>query len=924
MNSKRNQVNGDQPPNKKGRTQPSPPQHHYDTVAALLRESRARIAEQAKMGNISGRHFESHATATSSDINGPRTPIGVVKTHTITSTSISKPTTSGKITKPNVTTSTSITSTSSLAPTPTLNIHHKINTDSQTSTVPDTQSDPSITLSPSSIAGIFSHTFTVNIPSPRGNSDGNSNPISGTFKQDPDTSNKQTSTTSNIPSTASNSHSPPASIKKINKDLKRMGRMRVTLHGVEDYSNDQLTCILNRMKAKSGVRISRNLVQAEVSTGIYTLPGQNNLGNDFNTGQNEEVGSLIDQKTGVTGAEIDAAIHAANMTAWLPLKPIPALIENKNIIPSDIKPQEIIFNHRAFINYSKYPIPEDVAIILSMGPKFAVPVYNSDEDFDTLRDTAYLLNEIYGHPDGKAEVRDNIEKYIKEYRHNQKAYRTKNKDYFHNALIATKRFIKNHPDVIAVQADKARASILMDKEVYINKVENLLRDANTYQPLQTTSTRGYMKMNESLLKRMVGLKMITEQQMSGAIKNEDKPANLYGLLKNHKEDSPIRPIVNTRSSMGYLAAQKITEILTTARDTGLKYNVLNSRDACTLVRRTSILPDEKLYSLDIVSMFTNITAARAISSVLKRQKQLHKSDEEMLLIVDIIKFVCIQSTEIMFNDRIYKQIKGLRMGSSLSPILADFVVEDMLDTAFLTIERPKLLIKYVDDILCVLEASMAESVHQALNSCDPHIKFEMETEADGRINYLDVTIYRDDCELKTVWFQKHISSGAFLNFHSNHPKMNIWNTAIQYVVTMILNTHADHFENILETAMDRLLRNSYPEHMAIQIIEKAKEKIIQKTMGSQFTATQDQEEEIFYTQGIGYIPKLTAKIQRDIIDSHKKNGEDRNMQIPAKPIHTMNKLVFNSHKNSNSKFNLENHEGGEDVDLTHPDPSNSN
>lgn len=689
------------------------------------------------------------------------------------------------------------------------------------------------------------------------------------------------------------------------------------------YSNPELVCILNTLRAKKATRYGNNLVKAEVLTGTYTHASQ--MGNHVNLAQNqttEELGSLIDQATQVNGTMIDNETHAQQAKAWEPLVPIPDLIENREILASNSKPAEINFNHRAFINYTKYPVPEDVAIILSMGPKFAVPVYNSEDDFDTLRGTAYTLNEIYGHPDGKAEVRANIEKYIKEYRHNQKEYRTKQQDYFHKAIKTTKQFIKEHPDIIATQSDKARACILLDKVVYTNKVENLLRDATTYQPLQTTSTRAYIKMNESLLKRMVALKMIEERDMSRAMAHENQPANLYGLLKNHKDGTPVRPIVNTRNSMGFLAATKVTEILTTARDTGLRYNVLNSRMACERIRETNILPDEILVSLDIVSMFTNITVERAIAAVRKRQ-QLRMNEEKMQLIEDTIRFVCIKSTEIMFNDRLYKQIKGLRMGSSLSPILADFVVEDMLDTAFLTIERPKLLIKYVDDILCVLEKSEAKNIQQALNNCDPHIKFEMETEANGRINYLDITVYRDEDVLKTIWFQKHISSGQFLNYHTNHPKTTIWNTAVQYVVTMLMNTHVDHYDSILETAMDRLTRNSFPKEKAVQIIESAKEKIVQKQMGSQYTAAQENETNISYTQSIQYIPKLTAKIQRDIIESHKKQGDDRNMQIPATPMHTMGQMVFNPHKNSNSEFILENHEGNNRIDLTQEEAGTS-
>lgn len=739
-----------------------------------------------------------------------------------------------------------------------------------------------------------SQAFTADNLLPRGDVTATPNSISGTTKQEPATTNNQQ----------------PTSIKQQNKQLKQEGRIRISLHGTEVYTNPELHVILNTLRARKAWRAGPNLIQAEVLTGTYTHASQ--IGNQIQ----EEIGPVIDQSIQVNGKQIDEEVYNKTTEMWQPLKNIPELIENKDIIPSNNKPKEIVFNPRAFINYTKHPIPEDIALILSMGPKFAVPLYNGEKDFESLRDTAYTLNEIYGHPEGKAEVRANIESHIREYRMNQKAYRTENKEYFHQAIKSTQQYLQEHPNIIAAQSDKARASILMDKDVYIDKVENLLRDRATYQPLPLSSTRSYMIMNENLLKRMVDLKMASTREITGAITNEDQPANLYGLLKNHKQDTPIRPIVNTRNSMGYFASQKVTEILTRARDKGMRYNVLNSRQACERIRHTSILADEKLYSLDIISMFTNITAERAIISVQRRQKQLHLNNEQMQLTVDIIKFVCIKSTEIRFNNRIYKQIKGLRMGSSLSPILADFVVEDMLDTAFLTIERPKLLMKYVDDLLCVMEEKEAEKVLLALNNCDPHIKFEMETEQHGKINYLDVTVYRDELDLKTIWFQKHVSSGLFLNYNSNHPKTTIWNTAMQYVVTMILNTHPDHYEDIITTAMDRLTRNSYPTNVAEQIIEKAKEKIVLKQMSSHETATQDEEEQIKYTTGIGYIPKLTEKIQREIIDSHQKQGDDLNIQIPAIPMHTMNRKIYNKHKNSNNPFNLSEHDPENQVDLT--------
>lgn len=466
---------------------------------------------------------------------------------------------------------------------------------------------------------------------------------------------------------------------------------------------------------------------------------------------------------------------------------------------------------------------------------------------------------------------------------------------------------------MVTQADKARATILMDRPNYITKVENLLKDRTTYVPLKASSTPAYMKLNEGLLTRLENAKLAFKTDVKSAIENETHAANLYALFKTHKKDAPPRPIVNTRNSMGFFAAGIVTKILR-GRDT-VKYNVLNSREAVDKLRTLKLLPDERFYSFDIVSMFTNIPVNRAIEAVVKRQKALTLDKVELKLIIDIIKFVCNTSTEIMFNNRIYKQIRGLRMGSSLSPILADFVVEDMLDSAFKKIPKPLLLIKYVDDILSVIEEDKAMDMLKQLNEMDEHIKFEIEKEDNNRINYLDFTIINEGLTPKTKWYQKHVASGQFLNYHSHHPKTVIWNTAVAYVVTMLLNSHTDFVNEIIETAIDRLTRNSYPKEYVRKVILTAQEKIISK-MGATQSTSKDDTEDGKYTRSLSYIPGLTEKLKKVIQTNAAKTEENANIIIPGKPIYTMSQQIYNQQKNTNKGTDLHITTDEDDIDLT--------
>lgn len=74
------------------------------------------------------------------------------------------------------------------------------------------------------------------------------------------------------------------------------------------------------------------------------------------------------------------------------------------------------------------------------------------------------------------------------------------------------------------------------------------------------------------------------------------------------------------------------------------------------------------------------------------------------------------------------------MRSSLSGTLASFVLDDLLDNSFTT-TRPKLLRKYVDDILITDKRDNIEIYFQTLNTADNTLKLTMEMEEDLKIPF---------------------------------------------------------------------------------------------------------------------------------------------------------------------------------------------
>lgn len=104
-----------------------------------------------------------------------------------------------------------------------------------------------------------------------------------------------------------------------------------------------------------------------------------------------------------------------------------------------------------------------------------------------------------------------------------------------------------------------------------------------------------------------------------------------------------------------------------------------------------------------VSLFTNVPVDLALKSLNKRlnfkkiNTKLHR--EEFLAAVKLV----LSSTYFKFNNKYYRQTFGTPMGSPLSPILADIVLQNIEENAlkYLDFHIP-LYYRYVDDILLSL------------------------------------------------------------------------------------------------------------------------------------------------------------------------------------------------------------------------------
>lgn len=550
-------------------------------------------------------------------------------------------------------------------------------------------------------------------------------------------------------------------------------------------------------------------------------------------------------------------------------------------------------------------VPNEVKLILAFGPKFNLPIAFNQKRGETLLQAIRNLNSfhmaVYEKRTITAMAREHMDSYKKD------TLRVDDELHFfithcHNCTV---KFFNENPEYMIAVADKGNISMIITKTEYIMKVEQHLADTSTYEIVKSSSHNGYIRRNEFLIKQLADMNFIQRNAIPSIVANETRIPNMYGLIKIHKENMPIRPVVNTKSSPGYTLASIMAKLFSTARESH-RYNVLNSNDVYERLSFITPDPDEYLATIDIKDMFTNISVEMAIASVRKRYHTNRINNAFPLnTIVDIIRFVASFATEIQFNDKIYKQIRGLKMGSSLSQILSDFVIEDIFDNVFIRIERPKLLIKYVDDCALLAHKNHITKIVVALNAVNEQLQFTTTMEDEnGCITYLDIQIINDHSfNLKTRWLPKPMASGRFLNFHSSHPRSTIVNTAKCFVYNMFKLTHTSLNGDLVQIADQLLQLNNFPsilrQNIISEAIQKWKTNVGYNEMALNTILTIeadpfqlfsiDKYERAMYI-ALPFLNEVTPAVQNKIASINSS------IKVIGKPIDTM-KRVYDAHKN---------------------------
>ena len=268
------------------------------------------------------------------------------------------------------------------------------------------------------------------------------------------------------------------------------------------------------------------------------------------------------------------------------------------------------------VNLSNTPLTDEQERLLAHGPKFVIkPRETPVKEYIVAVEQACTKTE-----QGKQEeFRVEVKRLLKQDQNKRRQANISKEE-----LKALKE-LKLDNNRLILTADKGVALVVIDKDEYIKKAEDLLKE-KTYKKIAEDPT---VKQKNKLINILRNIK--TEGGLKEEVYRRLYPTGagspkFYGLPKIHESGIPLRPIISGIGTVTYNTAKEIARILKPL--VGLSnHHVHNTRDFVKEIKEVKLKKEESMVSYDVKALFTSVP----IPPVLKIIEEMLTNDKDLLL-----------------------------------------------------------------------------------------------------------------------------------------------------------------------------------------------------------------------------------------------------------------------------------------------------
>ena len=249
---------------------------------------------------------------------------------------------------------------------------------------------------------------------------------------------------------------------------------------------------------------------------------------------------------------------------------------------------------------------------------------------------------------------------------------------FTNSDFRTLKKLSQDKSIYVTKPDKGCGVVILNRRDYEQKVYSVINDPDKFEEIHVDEKKLLIKLEDKLNNTLRSLKTkgnITESFYNECFTSGSQLGKLYGLPKVHKSNCPVRPIVAAYGSFNFSLGKHIVPLISHLADN--QYSLKNSYDFADTIRTLSDANNSFMCSLDISSLYTNIPVAETIDLILNKLYVNNTATYNGIRRDNFRKLLelSLSDTYFKFNGKIYEQTEGLSIGASLSPIVANILLD---------------------------------------------------------------------------------------------------------------------------------------------------------------------------------------------------------------------------------------------------------
>ena len=415
---------------------------------------------------------------------------------------------------------------------------------------------------------------------------------------------------------------------------------------------------------------------------------------------------------------------------------------------------------KAFINLSSHNIDPDEEEFLNLGLNFHIqPKYDKlhkQTELELLYENILKLNS-----DGKVLIHNSLADQLRA--ESTKHRNPPNCNILNPKLRQAANRLQSNKDIIIRRADKSASYVVLNRSDYLDKINDLLSDQSKFKIVNKDPTNDIkVKAN-----KIISCINATSNNCNlSKIVGEYQPGYMYGNVKTHKPNNPLRPIISQVTTPTYSIAKTLSKILTPYIPR--KYMLKSTNDLIDLLQTSTC--NGITASLDVESLFTNVPIDPTIDIILELVYNNPEMPPPQIPSSLLQQLLSLLTKELPFKSpdgRIFVQIEGVAMGSPLGPLFANFYMAYLENSVFSNPNnRPSIYARYVDDIFIQIQSLEQLDSIKSLFEDQSVLKFTYETSNENKIPFLDTLIDTSRNTFHTKVYHKTTDLGQCLNANS--------------------------------------------------------------------------------------------------------------------------------------------------------------